>query len=67
MAGHFEATGLLGVEGPGFKMFVADAVEVVAGDPDATAAQQDAARRELDEHEALSYMRGVLSEFDELA
>jgi len=60
--GHFDATGLLAVEGPGFKTFLTDAVDVVAADPNAMAVREDAARRDLDDHQALAYMRHVLIE-----
>jgi len=60
--GHFDATGLLGVEGPGFKLLIADAVELVGTDPDATAAREHAAERGLDEGDALAHMRRVLGE-----
>jgi predicted ATPase/DNA-binding SARP family transcriptional activator len=64
--GHLDATGLLGVEGPGFKMLVADAAGKVALDPEAAAARDAAAERRLDEHHALSYIRDVLDELLEL-
>jgi hypothetical protein len=59
---HLDTTGLLGVEGPGFKMFVADAADKVASDPRATAAREQAAERRLSERQALEYMRDVLDE-----
>ena len=60
LLGHFDATGLLGVEGPGFRLLIADAVDVVAADRDATTARDDAATRKMDEPEALAHMRDVL-------
>ncbi len=42
--GHLDATGLLGVEGPGFKVLVTDAVLVVGADPDAAAARERRSR-----------------------
>lgn len=60
--GHFDTTGLLGVEGPGFRVLVANAVEVVATDSDASATRAEAAARGLAEREALTYMRRVLTE-----
>jgi hypothetical protein len=59
---HLDTTGLLGVEGPGFKMFVADAADKVASDPRATAAQEQATNRRLTERQALEYIRDVLDE-----
>jgi hypothetical protein len=64
--GHLDTTGLLGVEGPGFKMLVAEAAGKVASTPEAAAARQAAAERRLDEHHALSYVRDVLDELLEL-
>ena len=55
--GHFDATGLLGVEGPGFKLLVTEAVDVVAADPDAAAAREQAAALNHGERHALVYMR----------
>jgi hypothetical protein len=60
--GHLDTTGLLGVEGPGFKMLVADAANKVASDPQATAARKEAAERRLDERHALEHIRNVLNE-----
>jgi len=60
--GHLDATGMLGVEGPGFKLFVAEAAEVVAADPDASAAREDAAACGLGDSEALSNMGRALGE-----
>lgn len=60
--GHLDTTGLLGVEGPGFKMLVADAADKVASNPEATAAREAAAERRLDERHALTYIRDVLDE-----
>ena len=63
--GHFDATGLLGIEGPGFKLLIEDAVEVVATDPEAMAARENAAADAMDEVEALAHMRRVLLELAE--
>lgn len=60
--GHFDATGLLGVEGPGFKVMIEEAVERVTADPDAAAERARSAREELDEHGALGHMSRVLDE-----
>ncbi|MDJ0769603.1 MAG: BTAD domain-containing putative transcriptional regulator [Ilumatobacter sp.] len=60
--GHFDSTGLLGVEGPGFKLLVADAVAVGAADPAAAAARRAAEAEGLDERGALGFMRQVLDE-----
>jgi hypothetical protein len=60
--GHLDTTGLLGVEGPGFKIFVADAADKVASNPGATEAREEAAARRLDERHALEYIRDVLDE-----
>lgn len=60
--GHLDTTGLPGVEGPGFKVLIANAVELVATDPDASACRAEAAARELDERDALTHMRRALAE-----
>ncbi|MGI9613506.1 MAG: AfsR/SARP family transcriptional regulator [Acidimicrobiales bacterium] len=60
--GHFDATGLLAVEGPGFKVLIADGVAAVAADPDADAIRRDVAERSIDEYETLAYIRDVLTE-----
>lgn len=60
--GHFDTTGLLQVEGPGFKVFIAEAIEVVAADPAAAATQAKAAADQLHERDALDVMRAVLTE-----
>ena len=59
--GHFDSTGLLGVEGPGFKVLIAEAVNAVALDSEAMAKRTHSAARGLDELEALAHMRDVLS------
>lgn len=59
--GHLDATGLLQVEGPGFKVLIADAIDIVAADPDALATQHRAASDRLDERDALDAMRLVLT------
>ena len=59
--GHFDSTGLLGVEGPGFKVLITDAVDIAAADAVATAARQDAAARGLDERAALDHMRRTMN------
>ncbi|MGI9596977.1 MAG: AfsR/SARP family transcriptional regulator, partial [Acidimicrobiales bacterium] len=58
--GHFDATGLLGVEGPGFKMLLTESLEIVAADPEAMAVRHDAAARNLDERDALAHMGRIL-------
>ncbi len=60
--GHLDTTGLLGVEGPGFKMLVRDAAGKVAANPAATAARKKAAEQMLDERHALKYIRDVLDQ-----
>ena len=60
--GHFEATGLLGVEGPGFKTLLTDSMEIVAADADAMARWKSAAAEGLHERNALVIMRDVLNE-----
>jgi predicted ATPase/DNA-binding SARP family transcriptional activator len=60
--GHLDATGLLGVEGPGFKMLVRDAADKVAANPAATAARKQASEQMLDEGHALNYIRDVLGQ-----
>ncbi|MGI9612462.1 MAG: AfsR/SARP family transcriptional regulator [Acidimicrobiales bacterium] len=60
--GHFDATGLLAVEGPGFHVLVSDAVDIVAADPDAMATRENSVARCLDERDALTYMRHVLAD-----
>jgi hypothetical protein len=59
--GHFDATGLLGVEGPGFKVLITEALGLVAADPAASACRTDAAARGLDERDALAHMGQVLA------
>ena len=60
--GHFDATGLLAVEGPGFKVLIDEAVAAVSADPDADAIRRDFAGRNIDEYEALAHIRHVLTE-----
>lgn len=60
--GHFDSTGLLESEGPGFNTLIAEAVETVSADPDARAVRADAAARTLDEHDALTAMRRALTD-----
>lgn len=60
--GHLDTTGLLGVEGPGFKMLVGEAADKVASNPGAAAARKEAAERRLDERHALNYIRDVLGQ-----
>ena len=63
--GHFDATGVMGAEGPGLKLLLTDALETVAADPGAMAAREDAAATGLDEQGALAHMGRVLSELAE--
>ncbi len=60
--GHFDTTGLLGVEGPGFKQMIADAVDIVASDPEAAASRAEAAAQRLDERAALAHIGRVLDD-----
>ena len=60
--GHFDATGLLGVEGPGFKQMITDAVEMVAEVPEAAAVRKQAATDQLDEAGALAHISRVLDD-----
>jgi predicted ATPase/DNA-binding SARP family transcriptional activator len=60
--GHLDTTGLLDVEGPGFKMLVHDAADKVASNPESTAARKEAAERTHDERHALNYIRDVLDQ-----
>lgn len=60
--GHLDSTGMLGVEGPGFKLLVVDAIADVASSPVASAAHEAAVERQLDERDALVYIRGVLDQ-----
>ena len=60
--GHLDATGLLDVEGPGFRMLVVEAAEKVAADQGASAVRADAARQPCAERQALTDIRDVLDE-----
>ena len=60
--GYLDTTGLLDVEGPGFRMLVVDAAGKVASSAAAIAARTEAVSRMLDESQALEYMRDVLDE-----
>ncbi|MFQ5558647.1 MAG: hypothetical protein ACE5GB_14225 [Acidimicrobiales bacterium] len=62
LLGHFDATGLLAVEGPGFKMLIEDALATVSADRDAAGAQEQATTEGMDEMAALAYMREVLAD-----
>lgn len=62
VVGHFDVTGLLGVEGPGFKQMIADAVEIVAANPAAQRERRRAVARQLDERGALDHMARVLDD-----
>ncbi len=55
--GHFDTTGLLHVEGHGFRVLIDDAVTAVASDSHASATQDEAAARKMDEHDAIEAMR----------
>ena len=60
--GHFDVTGLLHVDGPGFKQMITDAVEMVAESPDAAAVRERVAAEGMDEAGALIHMRAVLDD-----
>ena len=60
--GHFDTTGLLDVEGPGFRVLIQDAVDAVAEDEVASATRaQVAARGDMDERAAIGAMRAGLA------
>ena len=54
--GHFDHTGLLSVEGPGFRQLIDDAIETVTADPEAAARREEASNQRIDERDALTYM-----------
>lgn len=60
--GHVDTTGLLDVDGPGFKTLLADAVVKVASNPVATAVRKEAAALNHGERHALTYIRDVMEQ-----
>lgn len=60
--GHLDAAGWMGLEGPGFKVFVVDAADRVAADARTAAVRAEAAAAKRDERRALTDMRDVLDE-----
>ena len=60
--GHFDATGLMQVEGPGFRIMIEDAADAVAADADAAEVRRLTGERGVAEPEALAIMATVLDE-----
>ena len=64
LLGHFDTTGLLDVEGPGFRILIEDAILAVAADPEAAAIRSGvAAAGDMDERAAIGVMRSGLAAF----
>lgn len=60
--GHFDTTGLLDVEGPGFRVLIQDAVDAVAADEVASATRaRVAARGDMDERAVIVVMRAGIA------
>ncbi|MCP4958198.1 MAG: hypothetical protein GY925_02905 [Actinomycetia bacterium] len=62
LLGHFDSTGLLAVEGLGFKIFLADAIEVVEARVDPAAATGRTADEAMGDREAPSLTQQVLND-----
>lgn len=64
LLGHFDTTGLIDVEGPGFRILIEDAIAAVAADPDAAAVRSSVALAgDMDERAAIEVMRSGLAVF----
>ena len=64
LLGHFDTTGLLDVEGPGFRILIEDAIQAVADDPDASRIRAGVADAgDMDERAAINVMRSGLAAF----
>ncbi len=61
IVGHFDSTGLMGVEGPGFKMLIQDAVHEIAGDTEAMRGRERTADEGMDDLGALRFMSAALA------
>lgn len=63
LLGHFDTTGLLDVEGPGFRILIEDAIAAVAANPEAAATRAGVALAgDMDERAAIDVMRSGLAE-----